>query len=275
LSARPQLPLAEPVRKMPALGRPETGFPADDPFRYGTRWRRVRLPSGEVTEQPIPLTPEDLLDPELGDEVTQSGPHSLITTTLYDLLRRWFAAASDVLVLFDMKILWGLAGLPNPSPDLAVVRGARDKEKDRTIFKVAEEGVRPCLIIEVVSNSDAEMRRNDHEKKVEIYQRAGIPEYLIVDPPFAPEGRLLLTGYRLASDRRYRRIEPDSLGRLRFETANLLFAASLDGRTVRVADAETGDWLPTSSDVEAAQKAAEAEVVRLRAELERLRKPTG
>ena len=86
--------MAEPVRKLPAAGETET-FPASaDPFRYGTRWRRVRLPNGQVTEQPIPLTPEDLLDPELGDEVTQSGPHSLVATTLFDLLTRWFAAAS-------------------------------------------------------------------------------------------------------------------------------------------------------------------------------------
>src|SRR4051812_25362635 len=178
--------MAEPVRKLPAAGEPETSPTSADPFRYGTRWRRVRLPNGQVTEQPIPLTPEDLLDPELGDEVTQSGPHGLVATTLFDLLTRWFAAASDVLVLFDMKMVWGVPGLPNPSPDVAVVRGIREKDRSRSIFKVAEEGVRPCLILEVVSSSDAEMRRNDYERKVEIYQRAGISEYLIVDPPFSP-----------------------------------------------------------------------------------------
>jgi hypothetical protein len=41
--------MAEPVRKLPAAGEPETGLPRDDPFRYGTRWRRVRLPNGQVT----------------------------------------------------------------------------------------------------------------------------------------------------------------------------------------------------------------------------------
>jgi Uma2 family endonuclease len=35
----------------------------------------------------------------------------------------------------------------------------------------------------VVSSKDAETRRNDYEKKVQIYERAGIPEYLIYDPP--------------------------------------------------------------------------------------------
>jgi Uma2 family endonuclease len=263
--------MAEPVRKLPAAGEQQIPPASADPFRYGTRWRRVRLPNGQVTEQPIPLTPEDLLDPELGDEVTQSGPHGLVATTLFDLLTRWFATASDVLVLFDMKMIWGIPGLPNPSPDVAVTRGIRDKEKFRSIFDVAEEGVRPCLILEVVSSSDAEMRRNDYERKVEIYQRAGIPEYLVVDPPFAPEECVLLTGYRLAPDRRYRKIEPDSQGRFYSETTNLFFAPSEDGRSVRVADGATGRWLLTAGQEEAARRAAEAEVEQLRAELGRLR----
>ncbi len=214
--------------------------------------------------------------------MTQSGPHSLIATTLFDLLTRWFAAAADVLVLFDMKMIWGLQGLPNPSPDIAVVRGIRDKEGSRSIFKVAEEGVRPCLIVEVVSYSDTAMYRNDHEKKVELYQKVGIQEYLIVDPSFSPQDPLRLTGYRLGRGGLYRRIEPDARGCLRSETTSLLFAPSEDGRAVRVGDAETGKWLLTAREEEAARireaqarKAAEAEVARLRAELERLRNPAG
>jgi hypothetical protein len=258
--------MAQPAHKLPPFGPPE----APDPFRYGSRWRRVRLPSGEVTEQEIPLTPDDLLDPELGDEVTQSRPHAKAVTSLNDLLERHFDGAPDVQVLFDMKIVWDLPGLPNPSPDIMVVRGAREDE-GRSIFDVVEEGVLPCLILEVVSYSDAAMYKNDHEKKVEIYQRVGIPEYLIVDPSFSAEDPLRLTGYRLASDRRYRRIEPDSAGRLLSETTNLLFAPSEDGRTVRVGDAGTGKWLLTSQEEQVGRKAAEAEVARLRAEIERLK----
>jgi Uma2 family endonuclease len=287
--------MAQPARKLPPFGAPE----APDPFRYGSRWRRVHLPSGEVTGQEIPLTAEDLLDPELGDEVTQSRPHAKAVTTLNDLLERHFDDDPGVQVLFDMKIVWGLpGGLPNPSPDIMVVRGARDDE-GRSIFAVVEEGVLPCLILEVVSYSDAAMYKNDHEKKVEIYQQAGIPEYLIVDPSFSAEDPLRLTGYRLAPDGRYRRIETDSRGRLYSETTNLFFAPSLDGRTVRVGDAETGEWLLTAQEEESARlretgarkaaeeradheaqarraaeeraQAAEAELARLRAEIEKLK----
>jgi Uma2 family endonuclease len=263
--------MADPLRKMPADDEP-------DPFRYGSRWKRVRLPDGGVIDQEIPLTPEDLLDPQPGDEVTQSDPHAQVVTTLHDLLKRRYEAVQDVVVLFDMKILWGIPGLPNPSPDLAVVQGV-PKRDGRSIYKVPEEGELPCLIIEVVSYSDAEIYQNDHEKKVELYQRVGIPEYLIVDPSFSLRDRLALTGYRMAPDGRYRRIGPDSHGRIHSETSNLFFAPSADGRTVRVADAETGEWLLTASEEQAARKAAEerareaeAESTRLRAELERFKK---
>lgn len=287
--------MANPLRKVP--------FPEEpDPFRYGSRWRRVRLPNGEVVEQEIPLTPEDLLDPQPGDEVTQSDPHAQVVTTLYELLKRHYESVEDVVLLFDMKILWGISGLPDPSPDLAVVRGARKRE-GRSTYKVPEERVLPSLIIEVVSYSDAEMYQNDHDKKVKIYQRVGIPEYLIVDPPFPPSDSLTLTAYRMAPDGRYRRIEPDSRGRIYSETTQLFFAPSGDGRTVRVGNAETGEWLRSGSEEQAAReaaeeratreadarkaaeeravreaegrKAAEAENARLRAELERLKKLAG
>jgi Uma2 family endonuclease len=277
--------MADPLRKMPVDEEP-------DPFRYGSRWKRIRLPNGDAIDQEIPLTPEDLLDPQPGDEVTQSDPHAQVVTTLHELLKRRFERVQDVVVLFDMKISWGIPGLPNPSPDIAVVRGVAKRE-GRSIYKVPEEGVLPCLIIEVVSYSDAEMYQNDHKVKVDLYQRVGIPEYLIVDPPFPPEEPLVLTGYRMGADRRYRRIEPDSQGRIHSETTNLFFAASEDQRTIRVGDAKTGEWLLTGSEEQAARKAAEeravreaevrkaaeerareaeAENARLRAELERFKK---
>lgn len=277
--------MADPLRKPPADEEP-------DPFRYGSRRKRVRLSSGEVVEQEVPLTAEDLLDPQPGDEVTQSDPHAQIVTALHELLKRHYELVQDVVVLFDMKIEWGISGLPDPSPDIAVVRGI-PKREGRSIYRVAEEGELPSLILEVVSYSDAAMYQNDHKVKVELYQRVGIPEYLIVDPPFPAKSSLALTGYRLGPDRRYRRIEPDSQGRLHSETAQLFFAPSEDRRTVRVGDAATGEWLLTGSEEQAARKAAEerarrevearqaaeervrqteAENARLRAELERFKK---
>src|SRR5881398_3039666 len=104
---------ADPLRKLPASW-------SDDPFRYGTRWTTVRLPNGKVVDQPIPLTPEDLLDPQLGDEIPKSDPHAQIVTTLFGLLTRHFAEDPNVVVFYDMKIVWDIPGLPGPSPDISV-----------------------------------------------------------------------------------------------------------------------------------------------------------
>src|SRR6185295_4361554 len=265
---------------------------SDDPFRYGSRLRRVRLPSGEVVDQEIPLTVEDLHDPELGDQVTQSGPHGDWFVNLGYLFKRYYESRDDVLVCLDMKMLWGIPGLQRPAPDVAIIQGIRDKKAFRRSFDVRKEGLCPALIIEIVSPDDDEVRANDYVRKVEIYQRAGIPEYLILDMPTPKtQDRLLLTAYRLGADGRYRRIEPDAEGRLLSETTGFLFGVESDGKTLWLLDTTAGES-PLDSPKERSRRAAderatretearkaaedraaatEAEVARLRAELERLK----
>jgi Uma2 family endonuclease len=276
-----------------------------DPFRYGWRPRLVHLPGGKVEEQRIPLTAADLLDPQLGDEIlTQGGPHATLATDLHDLVKRHFKPDDSVLVTFDRKIRWGIPGLPEPSPDVAVIRGVRDRAKAaRSLtFDVPKEGVRPCLVVEVVSPQYEEIRDNDYVAKVGIYERAGIPEYVILEPSFTWKDHILLTGYRLSPNGHYRPIEPDAQGRLLLETAGLLFGEDEDG-SVLVVDARTGERLRKPSQIEAdeetakkraareakarkaaekratqeieARKLAEAEIARLRAELDRISKAGG
>ncbi|HYX23059.1 MAG TPA: Uma2 family endonuclease, partial [Thermoanaerobaculia bacterium] len=209
----------------------------------------------------------------------------------HDLLKRYFRRDGGVLVTFDRKMLWGIPGLQEPSPDVAVIRGVRNKNRaaKSLSFDVPKEGVRPSLVVEVVSPQYEETRNNDYVAKKEIYERAGISEYVILEPALTWEDHILLTGYRLDSAGRYQRIEPDAEGRLLSQTTGLLFGEDEDG-SVLVVDARTGARLrkPTQieEDEEAAQKrairearradreaqarrAAEAEIARLRAELER------
>jgi Uma2 family endonuclease len=261
--------MAEPVRKIPPDQEPDWRRERGDPFPYGYRWRRVRLPSGEEKDEMIPLTAQDVLDPQFGDKVPQTEAHFRLVFSLADLLLRRYQAREDVLVLGDVQIYWDVPGLAKTSPDIAVVPGIRKNRVRRSrVFEVAEEGARPCLIIEVVSDSDAAMRRNDYEKKVEIYQRVGVREYLIFDQPFTERGRFQMTGYRLGTGGRYRRIEPDAQGRLLSETTGLLFGVTEDD-SLLVADAGTGEPLRTSLQEVEARRAAEAEIARLRAELAR------
>jgi Uma2 family endonuclease len=270
--------------------------PEDDPFFYGARWTTVRLPDGTIVDR-IPLTLDDLLDPQLDDEIPQSTQHFRLTLDLFDLLERYFASREDVKVVSDMKMLWGIPGLPGPSPDVAVIPEVWSDDEDWESFDVQRKGTRPCLIIEVVSSLDMETRRLDYEKKVLVYEQAGIPEYLIYDPPSSyTQGRLLLTGYQLGADGHYGRIEPDTCGLLHSETIGLLFGVAEDGRKPLVIKEVPGKRLLTGKEAakkareraqaaeeraraaegraqseSEARKVTEAELARLRAELERLK----
>gem|GEM_PF-599489 len=279
-----------PVPKLPADWEPRPDSEDADPFRYGWRPKYVRLVGGKVEEQRIPLTAADLLDPQLGDEIlVQGGPHATFVVEIYELLKRYYKKDAGVLVTFDMKIVWGIPGLSDPAPDTAVIQGIHNKAARRSVFDVQKEGARPCLVVEVVSPQYEETRNNDYVAKVEIYERAGVSEYVILEPSFTWKDHVALTGYRLGLDGHYQRIEPDSQGRLLSETTGLLFGEDEDG-SVLVIDSRTGKPLRKPSQIEAdeeaaqkraaretkratreaeARKVAEAEIARLRAELDR------
>ena len=142
--------------------------------------------------------------------------------------------------------------------------------------------------------------------KVEIYQRVGIPEYFLVDTARRKNGfRCRLKGYRLDSRGRYQPVPPDPEGRLLSEQTGLWFTVSPNGLRVVLVDAATGEAIlprreeraareaearravqeTERADREAARaeqeaearRAAEAEVARLREQLNQLnrrRRPT-
>jgi Uma2 family endonuclease len=222
------------------------------------RW--VKLPSGRMELQEFPLTPEYFLDPQIGDQVVQSFRHWDQTRRLYDIVERHAHARwEDVIVLSDQKLLWGHREWRRPSPDIAVIPGFRGwREFTGSSFNVARTGLRPCLIIEVVSFSNAGIRNTDLVDKVALYEREKIREYLAIDPPQKINGeRFQWIGYRLDDGGRYRPIEPGAEGRIVSETTGLAFGVSPDGQTVLVFDALTGERLLTSPE-EAAREREEA-----------------
>ena len=133
----------------------------------------------------------------------------------------------------------------------------------RSQFDVAKEGVRPTLLVEVVSPNS---RTNDVDVKVEEYYRARVPWYIIVDRRW-DEGPVSLIGYRYAPEG-YQRIPLDKQGRLLFEPVGMIFGAK--GNRVVLYDAATSEEL---LDLEAEvnlRKAAEAQAAELQAQLKRL-----
>lgn len=270
--------MAEPVRTRPAR---ETQTEDEVPCTF-VRW--VKGADGRFEPRVFPLTPEAFLDPRIGDTMVQGNPHGIASLELYELLRRHFLPRQDVLVLHDVKHL--LEPRRGPAPDVSVILGAQNIDRNLESYNLAKIGIVPSLIIEVVSPTDSRIRRVDEEEKVGLYARVGVAEYFLEDMPRPATGwRYRLRGYRLDSERRYRDIVPDAQGRLLSQTTGLLFGVSPQGDRIEVTDAATGERILYPTELqearvreEQARKAAEeratsaeAEVDRLRREIERLR----
>jgi hypothetical protein len=125
------------------------------------------------------------------------------------------------------------------------------------------------LIVEVVSPRYP----GDDTTKVDIYQQAGVAEYIILDPHFEDEGRLYeLKGYRLVQGR-YEPMRPDAQGRLLSLTTGVWFGIGESGQELIVTDARTGEHLlDAEQEFEArlaAETQAEAEAQRAEAEAQR------
>jgi Uma2 family endonuclease len=156
------------------------------------------------------------------------------------------------------------------SPDVFVVRGIA-KTPERLCYLVWVEGKAPDAVIELTSRST---RDEDLADKFHLYQDIlKVREYFLFDPEeeyLEPSMR----GYRL-QDGKYVPIEPVN-GRLPSEVLGLHLER--DGWMLRLYDPATREWLPTMWEeherrlrAEAARQDAEAEIERLRREVEALR----
>jgi Uma2 family endonuclease len=262
--------MAEPARIRPLRGdaTPSREAPEESPCSL---LRSVEGPDGRLELRDIPLTPEDFLDPQIGDMLVQGRPHDKVARDLTDLLERGLASRSEVLVLHELKHLFG-PGLPGPGPDISVIVGLRDPDPDMTSYDVAATGIPPSLIIEVISPSDRRIREVDERIKPKLYARIGVEEYVMVDLPWrANNRRFQLRGHRLDEQGRYQPMELDAQGRLFSRVTGLFFGVSAKGDRVEVFVAATGERLLSSEEEEERRKAAEAELIRLREEVKRLR----
>jgi colicin import membrane protein len=125
---------------------------ADDPFRYGWRYVRRTQPDGTTVVDEIPLTRDDLLYPEEGDFVVQEPWHTQDFTYCYSALTAWFAAQSNVVVLGDCRVDWGVPGIRPLGPDIVVLYEVPHWLRQAT-FHLASEGGTPVLVVEIASPS--------------------------------------------------------------------------------------------------------------------------
>jgi hypothetical protein len=130
----------------------------------------------------------------------------------------------------------------------------------RSSYDMDREGVAPAFVLEVVS---PESRSRDLKIKPERYERMGVREYALFAPVTAEGAYLLeppLQGYRLdPSSNEYIHWEGDAEGRLYSEVMDLWLTVRAG---VLRAQRPDGTFVPTREELE-------AEIARLRAELER------
>jgi hypothetical protein len=180
-----------------------------DPFRYGTRYVQRRREDGSTELVAVPLTLEDTLHPEEGDEIPVRPRHELDCHYLAGVFRSRPLGEPIARVVADLRIDWGIEGLGCPSPDIALFAGMKqDIDFERGTLEVVPSGGRCLLIVEVVS---PDRRVNDVVHKVREYHQAGVPLYVIVDQEEAGPRRLL--AYRYTPER-YEPVQLDERGRV-------------------------------------------------------------
>ena len=236
---------------------PPVSVPAGppDPFRLGWRLAPKSDRNGRGERDYIPLTAEDLLHPQEFDQTVENTIQCRDRTYIYDVLQLQVGPRPGFLVLSDCGIDWGVPGVRNHAPDICVMEGVANPERDWGIFSVAAEGAEPVLVVEIVlvDAHDPDVRNNDVMKKVREYFRAGVPLYAIVDQVRENAQRELI-GYRRGK-RRYVRLPLDEQGRLLLAPVGLLLGLR-DNRVVCF-HADTGEEIPTMTGMAQAHQQAE------------------
>jgi Uma2 family endonuclease len=185
------------------------GHDADDPFCYGWRYVRRVQPDGTTVIDQIPLTREDLLYPEEDDFVVQEPVHTRDFIYCHSTLEALYASQPRVVVLGDCRVDWGVEGVRPLGPDILVLFDVHQWLR-RATYRLAEEGGRPVLVIEIASPST---REYDLDAKLRLYYRVGVQKYVIVDRGPRGEDPVRLLGYQRGA-RGWRRLRPDGQGRL-------------------------------------------------------------
>lgn len=211
----------------------------------------------------MPLEREIVYPEGDGQPLAETEVHVDEIVYLIAALKEYFREQADVYVAGNLFLYYERGNRKAVvAPDLFVVRGVA-KEARRT-YKLWEEGVGPCFIVEVTSRST---QMEDLEEKKALYQRLGVEEYFLFDPLdeyLSPR----LQGYRWVQGR-YQPLLAERTGVLFSRTTGLTLQA--EGPHLRLAETRTGQPLLRYDESERARRAAEERAARAEAELARLR----
>ncbi|MDA1017030.1 MAG: Uma2 family endonuclease [Planctomycetota bacterium] len=150
------------------------GSRAED-WRYGRRYLRRVDEHGEVVYDEVPLSLEDMLHPEEGDEHASVPGHARDRRRLYAGLMRYLPTDRTAVALDDCNVDLCLPGVPGLRPDIAVLEVPQVPENfdDMGTFHLTKHQGVPLLFIEVTSQ---DTRKNDVGIKLEYYEQAGVTD---------------------------------------------------------------------------------------------------
>jgi Uma2 family endonuclease len=204
-----------------------------------------------------------------GEPMAETGFHVTLIAFVLSMLRAFFRQRADVYVGSNMFVYYEEGNNNRKfAPDVFVAFGVSNQER-RSWF-TWKEGKGPDVIFEFTSKSTQE---EDQFTKKGLYEWLGVKEYFLFDP-LDEYLKPRLQGFRLAGGV----YQPISLvnGQLQSELLGLTLGA--DGNMLTLSNTKTGErLLPPPELLDAfhaeaeARRQAEAEVERLRAELEKLK----
>ena len=244
--------------------------------------------NGEEWWEQVPLTLDDLLHPQLGDEVIYQDLHHSICAYFHTMLTDLLAHDPTAVVLFDVGLDLNLPGVRPIGPDLQVSFGVRER-CNWSIFSVREEGVCPALVIEVTSprtrHNDINLRDPANASKYRWYEQAGVAVYLVVDTARRKEGQPPpLYGFELTPEGTYAPLLPNEQGRLWLEPVEVwvgqqgdrvaLYDAQgdeLESRSAAIDRADAAEARAEAEHTRAESAEARADAAEARAEAERIR----
>ena len=199
-----------------------------------------------------------------GKPMAESDSQRIPLTYAVDCLRHYFRNRPEVYASGNLLIYFEQGTLARVAPDVFVVFGARNRNEERSSYRLWEEAKAPDFVLEITSHATW---REDQVRKRKLYQRLGVREYWQYDPTrdyLEPplQGLELvrgeyepLPGWKLAD------------GTLAARSEVLGLELRLAGRRLRFHDPQTGEDLPDLTETDeqrraeaAARQAAETRV---------------
>jgi Uma2 family endonuclease len=184
------------------------------------------------------LQPADEYPATDGQPMAETEIHLLAMLHLIGALRYFFRQRKDIYVIGNM-LFYYRKGDPRArrAPDVMVVKGI-DATVRRRSYKLWEEGVPPCFVVEVTSKATQD---EDTINKASLYTALGVREYFLFDPLHEYLNEQL-QGYRLV-DAGYEPIPLNEDGDLYSEELDLVF--SVKDSLLRIVDPKTGQYIPS------------------------------